>query len=406
MGKILDSTLAAVGGAGLGAGLLYLMDGNAGGTRRARLRDKAVHAAKEARDTLGMVASDLAGRSHGIRPRLRHALRRERVDDRVLAERVRSKLGRYVSHPRSIGVQASDGRVSLAGHILSREAPALLTHIRRVPGVRQVEDALERHDKASGVPGLQGGGTRRGERFELMQASWSPAWRLAVAASGAALAVAGIRRGGPQAWIAGTAGAGLLARSWFNEPLARIFGIGTGPAAIRLQKTINIDAPVELVFRMFASYDNFPLYMPHVKEVRDLGEGRSHWKVQAIPGASVEWEAEITELIADRSLGWTSLAGSSVPNAGIMRFSPNRKGGTTVDIKLGYHPPAGEVGHAFARLLGADPKRKMDRDLMIMKDFIERHAAATSADGKAAAKAAEAGGRRPEESPAPAFGGA
>lgn len=399
MGKILDSALAAAGGAGLGAGLLYFLDSNAGGTRRARLRDKAVHAAKEAGGAFGMVTGDIAGRSHGIGPRLRHALRRERVDDRVLAERVRAKLGRYVSHPRSIGVQASDGTVSLTGHILAREAPALLAHIRRVPGVRRVEDALRRHEEASGVPGLQGGGRRRGERFELMQASWSPAWRLAAAASGAALAVAGIRRGGPQAWMAGTAGAGLLARAWFNEPLARIFGIGTGPAAIRLQKTINIDAPVELVFRTFASYDNFPLYMPHVKEVRDLGEGRSHWKVQAVPGASVEWEAEITELIADRSLGWTSLAGSSVPNAGVMRFTPNRKGGTTVDIKLGYHPPAGELGHAFARLLGADPKRKLDRDLMIMKDFIERHAAATAADG-------EGRGRRPEEAPAKAGGGA
>jgi uncharacterized membrane protein len=173
--------------------------------------------------------------------------------------------------------------------------------------------------------------------------------------------------------------------------MRRILGIGYGPAAVRLQKAVNIDAPVDLVFRVFASYDNFPLFMPHVKEVKDLGEGRSHWKVLAIPGVVVEWDAEITELIADRSLGWTSLKGAAVPNAGVIRFSPNSRGGTTVDIKLGYHPPAGELGHAFARLLGADPGRKLDRDLMIMKDFIERHAVAVNpaSDGQLGQLASE-----------------
>lgn len=407
MDRILDRTLTAAGGAGLGAGMLYILDKGSGGRRRARLRDKAVHAVKQAGDIVGMVVSDVAGRSHGIRPALRHALAKERVDDRVLAERVRAKLGRYVSHPRSIGVSARDGKVTLTGPIIAREAPALLAHIRHVPGVRQVEDSLTPHEKTAGVPGLQGGsrrsgergahkderGAHKGERFELMQAAWTPAVRFAAAASAIGL-IAEARRGGFRGWISAAAGAGLMARAWFNEPIARIFGIGTGPAAIRLQKTINIDAPVDLVYRMFAGYDNFPLFMPHVKEVRDLGEGRSHWKVQVLPGASAEWDAELTELIADRSLGWTSLPGSSIPNAGIIHFSPNSRGGTTVDIKLGYHPPAGEVGHAFARLLGADPKRKLDRDLMIMKDFIERHAAATTSDGGAAVGAGAAGRER------------
>lgn len=384
MDRILDRSLAAAGGAGLGVGLLYILDSNSGGRRRARLRDKAVHAVKRAGDTVGMVASDLAGRSHGIRPALRHALAREMVDDRVLAERVRSRLGRYVSHPHSIGVSTRDGKVTLAGSIVATEAPALLAHIRHVPGVREVEDSLTPHEKTAGVPGLQGGNRRRGSRFGLMQPAWTPAVRFAAAASALGL-LAGARRGGFRGWVGAAAGAALIARAWFNEPIARIFGIGSGPAAIRLQKTVNIGAPVDLVYRMFASYDNFPLFMPHIKEVRDLGEGRSHWKVQVLPGASAEWDAELTELIADRSLGWTSLPGSNIPNAGVIHFSPNTRGGTTVDIKLGYHPPAGEIGHAFAKLLGADPKRKLDRDLMIMKDFIERHASAPSPNGVGAA---------------------
>lgn len=381
MGKIFDRTLAAAGGAGMGAGLLYMFDAQAGGARRARVRDQAVHAVKETTSAIGMVASDIAGRSHSIRPKLRHALRKEIVDDRVLAERVRSKLGRYVSHPRSVSVLAKAGTVTLTGPILASEAPGLLNHARHVPGVREVEDALSRHETAEGVPGLQGGGPRRGERFELLQVTWTPAFRLAAAAAGVATMLAGLRRRGAFGWGSGMVGAALLARAWFNEPVRRVLGIGHGPAAVRIQKAINIDAPVDLVFRVFASYDNFPRFLPHVREVRDLGDGRSHWKVQAVAGADVEWDAEITELVAERSLGWTSLPGAAVPNAGVIHFSPNDKGGTLVDIKLGYHPPAGEVGHAFAKLLGADPKHKLDRDLLVMKDFIERHAAATVSDG-------------------------
>lgn len=387
MGRKSDKLLAAAGGAALGAGIFYVLDSRSGGARRARLRDRVAHALKEAGEGVGSVASDLAGRSHGVVPRIRRALGRGdgAADDRVVVERVRAKLGRYVSHPRSIRVVSSGGRVTLSGPVIAREVPALLAHVRRVPGVKSVEDSLIPHGNAEGVPGLQGGKSRSGERFELLQASWSPAFRLLAAAAGAAAVLRGIRAGSGAGWIGAAAGTALLARSWYNEPVRRILGIGYGPAAVRLQKTLNIEAPVDTVFRAFASYDNFPLFMPHVREVRDLGEGRSHWKVQALPGTSVEWDAEITELIADRSLGWTSLSGAAVPNAGIIRFSPNARGGTTVDIRLGYHPPAGELGHAFARLLGADPGRKLDRDLRIMKDFIERHAAATGAASRAGA---------------------
>ena len=162
MKTIFDRTLAAAGGAGLGAGLLYILDRQSGGRRRALLRGKALHAFKEATDLLGMVASDVAGRSHGIRPRIRHALKRERVDDRVLAERVRAKLGRYVSHPRSIGVDARDGKVTLTGPIIAKEVFGLVAHLRRVPGVQELENSLTLYEKAAGVPGLQGGEARKG----------------------------------------------------------------------------------------------------------------------------------------------------------------------------------------------------------------------------------------------------
>jgi uncharacterized membrane protein len=38
---------------------------------------------------------------------------------------------------------------------------------------------------------------------------------------------------------------------------------------------------------------------------------------------------------------------------------------------MSYTPPAGAVGHAVARLFGADPKSELNDDLMRMKVFLE-----------------------------------
>jgi hypothetical protein len=60
--------------------------------------------------------------------------------------------------------------------------------------------------------------------------------------------------------------------------------------------------------------------------------------------------------------GWKSIGESPVGNAGIVRFEANPEGGTRVDIRLSYNPPAGALGHAVASFFGADPKHALDED--------------------------------------------
>ena len=38
---------------------------------------------------------------------------------------------------------------------------------------------------------------------------------------------------------------------------------------------------------------------------------------------------------------------------------------------MSYAPPAGVLGHAVARLFGADPKSELDEDLMRLKNTLE-----------------------------------
>jgi len=89
-------------GAGLGAGLMYLLDPDAGGRRRARARDKAARSLKRGGKAALKTSHDLGNRTRGLVAGAASRLRKEEVDDRVLSERVRAKIGRVVS-PAGIG---------------------------------------------------------------------------------------------------------------------------------------------------------------------------------------------------------------------------------------------------------------------------------------------------------------
>ena len=157
---MLRNSRAILTGVGLGIGLMYFMDPERGRRRRALVRDKVVHTARVSTDGLGAVCRDLSHRTAGFISRARGVLRRRPVDDDVLVERVRAKLGRLVVHPHSIEVKATDGYVHLRGPILQSDVSRLIRGVNRVLGVRNVINALDVHATAGSPPALQGAGTR------------------------------------------------------------------------------------------------------------------------------------------------------------------------------------------------------------------------------------------------------
>jgi hypothetical protein len=208
---MLQERVAVLTGLGMGAGLMYLLDPERGRRRRALIRDRAAHSANVGVDAMGAVGRDMAHRATGVAARLRRPFREEAVDDAVLAERVRARLGRAVSHPRAIDVEVTDGRVCLRGPVVQAEVTHLLNAIQGVRGVREVVSALEEHEEAANVPALQGGHTTA--RPYLWQRTWSPTARLLIGSAGTALTGYGAsRRDVPGALLAAS-GLGLLARA-------------------------------------------------------------------------------------------------------------------------------------------------------------------------------------------------
>jgi uncharacterized membrane protein len=188
--------------------------------------------------------------------------------------------------------------------------------------------------------------------------------------AGGMLALYGLTRRGPLARALRAVGAGLLASS-VRESRPRI-----GPArrdrrrTVDIQKTIHIEAPVEQVYAFWTNYQNFPLFMSNIRQIQDLGGGRSHWLVSGPGGAPIEWDAVLTEQVLNERIAWRSEPGSMLDNAGVIRFRPETNG-TRVDLRFCYNPPIGGAGQAVAELLGADPRAKLNEDLGRLKALLE-----------------------------------
>ena len=199
-------------GAGLGAGALYFFDPVVGNRRRALVHDQIVHAVNKAGQAADVALRDIGNRAYGTVHELRSMVTGAGAhpDRETLVNRVRSKMGRYISHPSAIDVSAHDGRVRLSGPILADEVDDLISAVKSVRGVEDIEDYLDMHDSPEGVSALQGGRTRSGETPAWRQQTLSPTMRALLGLAGGTLALNCLTRRTPTSAILGTVGAGLI----------------------------------------------------------------------------------------------------------------------------------------------------------------------------------------------------
>jgi uncharacterized membrane protein len=363
-GKIAISAFAA------GAAFMYFSDPNRGKRRRVLVRDKAAKSWHKVTALAEKAQRDLFNRAEGAFSELTAALEDRHAEDNVLIERVRSQVGRAVSHPHAIEVGTEDGKVVLKGLVLRDEVDHLLNAVRSVPGIEDVVNRLETHEDAGKLSSLQGGVPRE-SRSELTKQNWTPALRMAAGTLGGVLIWHGARSRDPVKAASNLAGAALLTRAVFNREFCGIVGIGDGARVIEIDKAVHIHAPVEEVFEFWSNYRIFPRFMAHLKDVRDSGDGKSHWVAEGPAGIPVSWDAEVTKYIPNKLLAWRSLPGSVIQTEGVVRFDKDENGGTRIGIRMFYKPPGGVIGHNIVALLGADAKHDVDDDMVRFKSMIE-----------------------------------
>jgi uncharacterized membrane protein len=144
-----------------------------------------------------------------------------------------------------------------------------------------------------------------------------------------------------------------------------------GGAGRRVEQAVTIDRTPGELFHFWRRFDNLPRFMDNLESVTMLDERRSRWVAKGPLGTRVEWEAEIHNEVEDELIGWRSLPGADVDQAGSVHFDPAPGGGAEVRVILRYAAPAGAVGDALAHVVGDDPERQIADDLRRLKQVME-----------------------------------
>jgi uncharacterized membrane protein len=356
---------------GVGAGLAYFFDPKEGENRRTLLRDKANSLVDRMDDSIYATVEDTRNRTRGVLSEWTAKLSNQDSPDWLLAERVRGAIGRVSPHARRVKVRAEDGQAHLGGSILKDEKEAILKAASRTRGVREVVDELEVFYSPEEMSAFQETTASNSQDAPTWkQQSLSPATRLLSSVGGSLLTLYGLRRSGIAKPVLSTAGLLLTARGMTNMDTSSLLGLGTAGNGIRVQKTINVNAPMDEVYRFWHNFENFPLFMDHVKEV-SVQNGISDWKVAGPAGSSIEFQSHITRDVPNESIAWETIPDSQIHHTGVVRFEENWDGGTRVTVQMTYMPPAGVVGHKVAELFGVDPRQAMQDDLMRLKALLE-----------------------------------
>jgi uncharacterized protein YndB with AHSA1/START domain len=130
--------------------------------------------------------------------------------------------------------------------------------------------------------------------------------------------------------------------------------------------SIEVNAPIRVVYNQWTQFEEFPRFMEGVDEVRQDGPKRLFWKAK-IGGKDKQWEAEITEQVPDKRIAWVSVDGT--PNTGEVTFESVELERTLITLTMEYEPQG--FLEMAGDLLGI-PSGQVEEDLERFRDFIEQ----------------------------------
>jgi uncharacterized membrane protein len=129
--------------------------------------------------------------------------------------------------------------------------------------------------------------------------------------------------------------------------------------------SIEVNAPVQLVYYQWIPFEEFPYFMEAVEEVRRESETRLFWRTR-IGGIEKTWEAEITAQVPGEKIAWKSLDGTE--NAGVITFEKLAQDRTKINVVIDYEPEG--ILEKAGDILGI-PSAGVDGDLLRFRDFIQ-----------------------------------
>jgi uncharacterized membrane protein len=185
-------------------------------------------------------------------------------------------------------------------------------------------------------------------------------------------ALFGARRGMPRRTrAAATIGGLALIGAAVRRPLAEAVRLaGTRRRAGTMAISFVVPHPVEIVFAFCRDFENFPLIIGALREVRDYGDGRSHWCASTPTGGTIEWDTVTTKYVPNRVVAWRSADGSPIETSARLRFIPEGRD-TCVKLDATYRVLDGSLADAIAALATPQRTRELEADVRRLGPYLD-----------------------------------
>jgi uncharacterized membrane protein len=138
-----------------------------------------------------------------------------------------------------------------------------------------------------------------------------------------------------------------------------------GSAISTIDESIEVGVPISTAYNQWTQFEEFPLFMEGIDDVRQRDDTRLHW-VATIGGHTAEWDAKILEQHPDKQISWISEDGKKT--RGTVSFESLGESTTLIRLSMSYQAegPLEQLGSAA----GLDAQR-VRGDLKRFKDLIE-----------------------------------
>lgn len=198
--------------------------------------------------------------------------------------------------------------------------------------------------------------------------------RLISLAAGSLLLLNGLRNRG---WMRMAAGGYLMYRGITGHcPGYSMIGKPKLPDPVKninIRTTVTVNRPRNEVYAFWRRLENLPRFMQHLETVQAIDDRTSHWEAR-VPGGlgTISWDAVIVEEHPGTFIGWNSLPGATVENAGKVEFRELGDGWTELHVVITYRAPLGAAGQGVSALLNPLFEKLIRADIRNFKQFVER----------------------------------
>ncbi|MDP8960814.1 MAG: SRPBCC family protein, partial [Actinomycetota bacterium] len=144
--------------------------------------------------------------------------------------------------------------------------------------------------------------------------------------------------------------------------------------ASTIHKNIEVDVDVSTAYNQWTQFEDFPLFMKNIEEVRQVDDTTLHWKGD-IAGVERKWTAKITDQHPDQRIAWR--AEGEVTHAGVVTFERLAANRTGIYLAFEYEPDDWREKAADALNI---TERRVEGDLERFKEFIEERGGRETGD--------------------------